>query len=298
MTLRPRAVLVHRRTELDELLDRHSTRGQAEFFLKSRGRSLTEVQRRDDADRAARQTVLAALPVNWALADVERGDLSQFLFAPEDVVIVVGQDGLVANLAKYVATQKVIGVNPDAAANPGILVRHSPQQAARLIAGLGPDARADVECLGLTMVEATLDDGQRLRALNELYFGHPSHQSARYALHTLLGDEAQSSSGLIVATGTGASGWCASIVHDRGGGRLPGPAEAALAWFVREAWPSPATGVTMTSGWLNGGDRLTTTVTSDRLVVFGDGVEADALELTWGQDVSFGVAASRLQLVI
>lgn len=35
----PRIVIVHRRTELQELLDRHSTRGQAEFFLRTRGRS-------------------------------------------------------------------------------------------------------------------------------------------------------------------------------------------------------------------------------------------------------------------
>ena len=33
MTLAPRAVLVHRRTEFQELLARHGTRGQAAFFL-------------------------------------------------------------------------------------------------------------------------------------------------------------------------------------------------------------------------------------------------------------------------
>ncbi|WP_228485121.1 MULTISPECIES: hypothetical protein [unclassified Cellulosimicrobium] len=60
--LRRRAVVVHRRTELDDLLDRHGTRGQAEFFLRSRGRSLAEVQARHDALAAARDAVVAALP--------------------------------------------------------------------------------------------------------------------------------------------------------------------------------------------------------------------------------------------
>jgi len=298
MTLRPRAVVVHRRTELDELLERHSTRGQAEFFLRSRGRDLAAVQTQHDRVMAAQLTVLAAVPSTWAVAEVERGDLARFLFAPEDFIAVVGQDGLVANLAKYVTTQPVVGVNPDPATNPGVLVRHSPEAAAALLAGLGSPATATVRTIGLTMVEARLDDGQRLRGLNEIFLGHPSHQSARYVLQAGRRDEPQSSSGLIVATGTGATGWCASIVHDRGGRRLPQPTESALAWFVREAWPSPATGVELIEGRLGPGDHLGITVTSDRLVLFGDGIESDALELGWGQTASLALAEDRLNLVV
>ena len=231
------------------------------------------------------------------MAQVERADLSRFLFAPEDIVVVVGPAGLVANVAKYVTTQRVLGVNPEPSANAGVLARHTSTEAARLIASLGPDASGTVDCLALTMVEACLDDGQRLRALNEVFVGHPSHQSARYLLHAGRRTERQSSSGIIVGTGTGATGWCASIVHDRGGGWLPGPADAALAWFVREAWPSPTTGVGLTTGRLGSGEQLTVTVASDRLVVFGDGIESDALEPGWGQDVTVQLAKDRLQLV-
>ena len=298
MALRPRAVVVHRRTELEELLDRHSTRGQAEFFLKQRGRSLAQVQDRHDAAVAARRTVLSAVPSEWAVAEVERADLTRFLFAPEDLVVVVGQDGLVANLAKYVTTQPVIGVNPEPGINPGVLARHSPEQAVDLIHQTGLQASVKLACSGLTMVEASLDDGQRLRALNEIFIGHPSHQSARYRLRTSKKDEQQSSSGVIVGTGTGATGWCASIAHDRGGARMPQPVEDALAWFVREAWPSPATGVSLTAGWLGPADRLSLTVASDRLVVFGDGIEADTLTVGWGQEISIQVAADRLRLVV
>ncbi len=43
--MRRRAVIVRRPTEYDELMDRYSTRGQVEFVLRSRGRSLEEVER-------------------------------------------------------------------------------------------------------------------------------------------------------------------------------------------------------------------------------------------------------------
>ncbi|GAA4691995.1 NAD kinase [Promicromonospora umidemergens] len=304
MALRTRAVLVHRRTELDELLDRHATRGQAAFFLRTRGRTLADVEARHDAVASARRAVAASVPSSWALAEVERADLDRFLFAPEDVVVVVGQDGLVANAAKYLDRQLVVGVNPEPGTNLGVLVRHDADGAARIIGnlattvrGAGEAAFAAVRCDELTMVHARLDDGQELRAVNELFLGHPSHQSARYVLAADGESERQSSSGLIVSTGTGATGWSASIAHDRGGRGLPGRTDPALAWFVREAWPSPVTGVSMTEGLLGGDGELVVTVQSDRLVVFGDGMESDRLEVSWGQEVRIGMAERRLRLV-
>lgn len=302
--LRRRAVVVHRRTELDDLLDRHGTRGQAEFFLRSRGRSLAEVQARHDALTTARAAVAAAVPDGWARADVERADLSRFLLAPEDVVLVVGQDGLVANVAKYLLGQPVLGVDPEPGVNAGVLVRHSVRAATSLLRGLGadvaagaPDPAAVLPVDALTMVRADLDDGQHLTALNEVFVGHPSHQSARYTLRCAAGEERQSSSGVLVATGTGATGWWASLAHDRGGRPAPGRTEHRLGWFVREAWPSPATGATLTEGVVDDGADVALTVTSDRLVVFGDGMEDDRLVAAWGQTVTVRTADAPLRLV-
>jgi NAD kinase len=181
----PRLVIVHRRTELQELLDRHATRGQAEFFLRTRGRNIQDVQDRHDRLTAALASLRAAVPAEWRHAEVERADLSRFLLTPEDIIAVVGQDGLVANAAKYLNGQPVIGINPEPGVNPGILVRHSPESAARLLqdaAQAGPAQR--LRCHGLTTVTARLDDGQELSGLNEVFIGHASHQSARYQLTT------------------------------------------------------------------------------------------------------------------
>ncbi|TCR23077.1 NAD(+)/NADH kinase [Streptomyces sp. BK205] len=295
MSLAPRAVLVHRTTEYEELVAHHGTHGQAAFFLSSRGRDIREVAERHERVRQALADVTATIPLTWRQARVERADLDRFLFAPEDVVVVVGQDGLVANVAKYLAGQPVLGIDTEPGRNPGVLVRHRPRDTAELLAVAGRSVDE------LTMVEAVADDTQRLVALNEIYLGAGGHQTARYRLG-LEGDggvvEAQASSGVLVGTGTGATGWLRSVWQERGARlRLPGPTEDRLVWFVREAWPSPATGTSLTAGELAARARLRLTVESERLIAFGDGMEGDALELTWGQTVEVGVCAERLRLV-
>jgi hypothetical protein len=69
-----------------------------------------------------------------------------------------------------------------------------------------------------------------------------------------------------------------------------------LAWFVREAWASPATGVALTAGVLDTGESLTVTGRREG-VVFGDGIEDDRLSVDWGQRVTIGAAAQHLQLI-
>jgi NAD kinase len=290
----PRAVLVERPSEYDELLARHATHEQVRFFLAQRGRAVEEVLERHAALAATHRAVLGAVPADWRTATVLRADLDRFLFEPDDVVLALGQDGLVANVAKYLDGQPVIGLDPGTGV--GVLVRHPPQAAADLIADL---TRGTARVEERTMARAALDDGQEVLALNEIFVGHATHQSARYTI--ALGDrqERQSSSGVIAATGTGATGWAASINRQLASPlALPAPQERELAFFVREAWPSSVTGTTLTAGRITAAQHLTITCElGEGGTVFGDGIEADRVAVDWGERIEIGTASRTLRLV-
>jgi NAD kinase len=294
--LPPRAVVVSRATELEELLRRHGTRAQAAFFLASRGREIEELEERHRVVRAALTDVLAAVPLRWRRALVGRDDLDRFLFEPEDVVVAVGQDGLVANVAKYLDGQIVVGVNPSRAMFDGVLARHEPKRAADLLeAATSPRAKVESR----TMVEAIAGDGQRLLALNEVFIGHRSHQSARYVLAFGGARERQSSSGVVVATGTGATGWARSIAADRKEPiALPAPAARELAFFVREAFPSVATTRSITQGCIeHDGALVVASEMNEGGVAFGDGIEGDGIDLYFGQELRVRPAPGALRLL-
>lgn len=294
MAIAPRALIVSRPTEYDELLGRHGTRQQVRFFLEQRGQALELLDDRHALQQQALQKVAASIPIDWRRASLTRADLDRWVFGPEDVIIAVGQDGLVANVAKYLDGQPVVGVNPDPARNPGVLVRRSADEVAGLLAQVA-SGQAPIE--PRAMVQITADDGQTLRALNEVFVGHAAHQSARYEIEVDGRSEHQSSSGMLIGTGTGATGWCASVWQERNlDWPLPNASSTDLSWFVREAWPSPYTGNSLTAGRLSSGE-LIIRCESDQLVAFGDGMEADRLTLRWGQTAKVALANQALMLL-
>lgn len=293
-TTAPRAVFVTRESDYDLLLARHATREQARFYLETRGQKLGELEVRHERFQTVLREARAAVPADWRQTLVRRANLDRFLFAPEDVIVAVGQDGLVANVAKYLNGQPVLGVNPAPDLYDGILVR---VPLSRLGAALPACVHGEIAVEHRTMVEGVLDTGERLVALNELFVGHRSHQSARYRL--ALGDSAEdhSSSGLIVATGTGATGWARSIMETTGQRLELAPQEQAIAYFVREPFPSIATGTLLRAGKL---DRTTLEVTSrmnDGGVIFADGIEQDFLSFDWGRRLSLAPSERTLRLI-
>lgn len=295
-SLVPRAVLVTRPSDYEALLARHATRNQAKFFLRSRGQDIDRVELRHRQIHAVVKEVREAVPAAWRCTHVLRDQLDRFLFSPEDVVLAVGQDGLVANLAKYLQGQPVLGVNPEPEVNAGILVPLRPDQ----VGGLLPAAAGGAAQLeARTLAQATLDDGQKLLALNEIFIGHQSHQSARYHLEVGGREERQSSSGLIVATGTGASGWAKSIMESRGLGLDVGPLEPTLALLVREAFASPTTGTALSTDIVTKPNpcRVLSRM-NDGGVIFADGIESDHLRFDWGRRVEVSVAEQHLNLVV
>lgn len=292
----PRVVVVARPTELQMLLNRHATLGQVRTFLENRGQSLEGIQRHHNEFESALHKVERAIPSTWRRSRVERSELDRYLFEPEDIIVAVGQDGLVANVAKYLQGQPVIGINPSPMLYPGILVSHPAERIEELFAIVLGNGTSIEE---RTMVEAHLDDGRHLLALNEIFIGHRSHQSARYRIGWREIEERQSSSGLIVTTGTGSTGWALSIHKERQSRlALPTPNDAELAFFVREAWPSITTGTSITEGLILPGERLEVVSEMDSGgVLFGDGIESDSVELLWGQRVIITAAERSLRIV-
>lgn len=291
----PRAVFVTRESDYELLLARHATREQARFFLETRGQRIELLEDRhrqlQDALKAARLQV----PGDWRQALVRRSDLDRFVFGPEDLLVPVGQDGLVANVAKYLTGQPVLGINPSPDLYDGVLVR---VPLARLGGLLRASAAQAAPIEQRTMVEAVLDTGERLVALNEVFVGHRSHQSARYSIAAGQAHEDHSSSGLIVASGTGATGWARSIMEATGAQLALTAEERAVAYFVREPFPSIATGTSMRAGKLAGEGLAVTSRMNDGGVIFADGIEQDFLAFDWGRRVTLGAAAQALRLVV
>lgn len=294
-TLPPRAVFVTRETEYELLLARHATLGALRFHLESRGQSIEAVETRHHALYDAVRAVSSGLPRAWRQAKVRRADLDRFQFSRGDLIVAVGQDGLIANVAKYLHGQPVVGINPDPATIDGVLARFQPTEAPEaLLAIAAGEARVEAR----SMVEAQFDTGQRLLALNEIFVGHRSHQSALYEIRSGGTVERQSSSGLIVSSGTGATGWARSIMAATGRTLRIDPCSPISAFFVREAWPSKATGTNLVVGTVSASDPLEVTSRMEGGSIFADGIEQDFMRFDWGQRVVLTPANRRLHLVV
>ncbi len=313
----PRVVLVTRDTTYQGVLKRYGSAGQSNFrraqslqnapgasyasvavAMADAGEELSAFEVSSSNYVGSRREAVNAVPSSWQQVSVKRDELSRFPFDADDIVVVVGQDGLVANVAKYLNGQPVIGLNPEPGVNPGVLVPHDPSRAKELIRATA-DGNVDVE--ERTMVQCELEDGQKLVALNEVFIGHRSHQSARYSIEYKGYKERQSSSGVVVATGTGSTGWASSInamAHSFPPQVIPTPTDRRLEYFVREAWSSPATGVGLVAGLIEEDDQLmVTSELNEDGVIFGDGIEEDRLEFRFGSLAVIGLADKHLRLV-
>ena len=294
-SLAPRVVFATRETELGALLARHGTRGQVAFHLESRGQSFDVIEHRDTVQKRAIADAKAAVPGDWTYTEVSRTDLNRFLFFPNDIVVAIGQDGLVANIAKYLEGQPVIGLTPEPGASEGVLTRHAPSSLGDL---LHRTAHEDCDVEQRAMVQAAVHGGDTLLALNDLFLGHRSHQSARYDIRFGEMDEYQSSSGVIVATGTGLTGWARSVMAATGAHYDFAPDARQAAFFAREPWPSAQTGADVRSGVIDRRHNLSlTSRINEGGVIFADGIEQDFLGFDWGTKVDVSIAERHMRLV-
>jgi len=305
-----RLVLVTRQTELESLVERFQTPSQAEFYLTQAGHDFRPIQARHDTYRSALKVVKDGIPVDFKTHVIERRALPQYRFEANDVAVVLGQDGLVANVAKYLSGQPLLAVNPDPATIDGILLPLSVKSFAR---ALSRTFTGSAEVKAVTMAEAVLSDGQKVRAVNDIFVGAGSHVSARYRIKLGKQAEEHSSSGLIVSTGVGSTGWLRSIYAGalavaKGLNpelrTLPEPEpfawdSDALVYNVREPWPSLTTQAGLVSGILKAGSRLElVSRMPEGGLIFGDGMQADYVEFNAGASATIGIADAKLHLVM
>src|SRR5215475_7276499 len=108
-------VLVTRPTRLAELVIRFNTVSQARFYVEHQGADFSDYLAEDDTYHHALVETQEILARIGRLQTVDRAFLPNFVFAPDDTIVTLGQDGLVANTLKYLDGQSVVGVNPDPA---------------------------------------------------------------------------------------------------------------------------------------------------------------------------------------
>lgn len=296
-----KVVLVTRRTRLEELLARHHTREQAQFYVEHLGADFGDYVAEHDTYQGAVRIALEVLRAHGRWQVLERQFVPNFLFAPQDVVIALGQDGLVANTLKYLDRQPLIGINPDARRWDGVLLPFQPEDLASVL----PQVLADRRTIRtVTMAQAQLADGAALHAVNDLFVGPRTHTSARYEIEIDSAREAQSSSGVIVATGLGSTGWMRSImtgsvaVASMASGAhvdwtfAPQPWDIReLSFVVREPFPSRSSQATLLCGRLAERQRLVlTSRMAEGGVIFSDGIESDYLEFNAGARVEISLA--------
>ena len=86
---------------------------------------------------------------------------------------------LVVNTAKYLDGQPVLAFNPDPARIDGVLLPFGMEAADETVRAA---LAGRLERRGVTMARATLDDGQSIEAVNDIFIGTRSHASARYRI--------------------------------------------------------------------------------------------------------------------
>lgn len=304
-----RIVLVVRPTRLDELVGRFNTVQQAQFYVEHLGADFSDYLSEHDRYREATFRVENSLRELGRVHRLERRYLTNYVFGADDTVVVLGQDGLVANTLKYLDGQPVVGVNPDPARWDGVLLPFGTDEVARVM----PEVLLRRRPIKLvTMAKASLNTGAVLYGVNDLFIGQRTHVSARYAITAGGRTEQQSSSGVIVSTGLGSTGWLKSVyagwaaatqtlLHSKtqavGDGSFPWDADY-LHYFVREPYPSRATAAGIVIGTVPKTEQLILiSQMAENGVIFSDGIESDFLEFNSGTQAIIGVADKQGHLV-
>jgi len=296
-------------TSLEELRKRYPSRDQIRYIIESRGETFGKYEQEDKMDRHARACMSDALPRDVPHVTINRDDVSRFMFRKNDFIVACGPDGLFVNVARYLEGQPVIGINPESSRERVLMQwdgrddrRYLRQTIADLVCGKA-DSRACARPISLG--KATTNDGQEVYAVNDFMIGRINHVSPRYHIDYGGISQRQMSSGILVSTGVGSSGWIHSIVRaaeDMTGGEFP--LEVPFEWdaerlmFIVREPITRGRDAMVTFGEITPDKPLT--VTSEMAeggVIFSDGVLEDSIDFRAGITATITVAERKAYLI-
>lgn len=303
-------IVVRRKTRLDDLITRFNSVSQAKFYVEHLGADFSDYEQEHNEYVLAIQQATEILGRIGRVHVLERAYLTNFIFGPTDIVVAIGQDGMVANTLKYLSGQPLVGVNPSPERWDGVLL---PFLVKDLISITPEVVRGTRKHKEVTIASAQLNDNQRLLAVNDFFIGRKTHISARYQIAFNGKTEPQSSSGIIVSTGLGATGWFKSVLTGAKGvvTKISGKDmdiqsknnfkwnSDYLYYSVREPFPSKTTGTDLIFGKITNKQPLKIiSHMSENGVIFSDGIENDFLEFNSGMEATIGISEQKGILIV
>lgn len=300
------AIIIKNKTRLEMLIERFNTKAQAKFYIESLGGNFHDYEKEHIVFHNSLSTIQRNLSAIIKNKIIERNFLQSFIFNDKQIIIVVGQDGLVANVAKYAKGLPIIAINPDEERFDGILLPFNSQNFVHAVKNVITN---NYHSKSAMFAEARLNDGQRLLAFNDLFIGAASHISARYLLTYNNRTEEHSSSGIIISTQSGATGWLSSIFNMNFGvnnfiEKNQKPKKRIefnnnrLLFVVREPFVSKRTQAETVMGIISQQAKLTIkSLMPANGVIFSDGIESDFLKFNSGAIATVGLAQEKANLV-
>jgi NAD kinase len=300
------AIIVKNKTRLESLIERFNTKAQAKFYIERLGGNFEEYELEHETFHYSLNSLQTQLSSIIKHKTLERIYIPSFLFSENQLIVVIGQDGLVANTAKYSKGIPIVAVNPDKQRYDGILL---PFDASDFMVGVESVISNNYKSKTMRFAEALLNDGQRLLAFNDLFIGASTHISARYKLSYNNKVEEHSSSGLIVSTPAGSTGWLSSIFNMAYGvagmfeknlkPKRPKLKDNELLFAVREPFQSIRTQIGITAGVIKNQNTLTIeSLMPTSGVIFSDGIESDFLKFNSGSIATIGIAKETAKIVM
>lgn len=282
---------------MQELIERFNTWSQAQYYLEHNEIDVADYLDEHGMYQQQIKQAEAVLKGLGPVQHIERQFIPQFKFHYDDIIIIIGQDGLVANTLKYLNGQAVIGVNPDPVRWDGKLLAFTLDDLESITQ---ETINQRSHSKKITFALAEMNDGQRLLAVNDLFIGPRSHTSAQYQMKWNDQQETQCSSGVIISTGLGSTGWLSSILKGAFGITSAEQTQLKngfswdaqkLMFAVREPFTSQTSFSSLIFGAITANKTMQlTSLMPENGVVFSDGIESDFIEFNSGCQLTIKLA--------